>query len=88
MKYATRANLTKQTVDDEILLLDIENNHIHQLNPTASFIWELCEQGRTTDEIAQLMVARFDIDDETALRDITNIVSQWRDLGLIDVVTE
>ena len=41
MRYKQRENLTVQAVEDEILILDLESNQIHQLNSSASFIWGL-----------------------------------------------
>ncbi|MCC6209182.1 MAG: PqqD family protein [Gammaproteobacteria bacterium] len=83
MQYRKRENLTVQSVDEETLILDLDSNHIHQLNPTASFIWELCGGGISVDRLTELFAENYDIDGKTARVDVENVVRQLLDLGLI-----
>lgn len=83
MQYRKRENLTVQSVDEETLILDLDSNHIHQLNPTASFIWELCDGKMSVDRLTELFAENYEIDVETARVDVRNVVKQLLDLGLI-----
>ncbi|MBK9132593.1 MAG: PqqD family protein [Gammaproteobacteria bacterium] len=83
MQYRKRENLTVQSVDEETLILDLDSNHIHQLNPTASFIWELCDGNMSVDRLAELFAENYGIDGASARTDVENVIRQLLDLGLI-----
>lgn len=85
MRYRRRTDLTVQSVDEETLILDLNANHIHQLNPTASFIWEQCNSEVSADELAAVFAGHFEVDIETATNDVNTILRQLLDLGLIEV---
>jgi hypothetical protein len=70
-------------IDGEIVVLDTLSNHIHQLNRTASFIWHLCEQEARPEAIAAALGAEFDVDQETALRDVLETLTKLRSLNLL-----
>ena len=72
-------------VGQELLLLDTELDQIHQLNPTAKFIWQRCE-GKSTEEIAQLLMVDFDVDFKVARQDVARTLGTLRNLKLIDDV--
>ncbi len=41
-----------------------------QLNDTAAFLWEQLQQGKTKEELLQTLIGTYDIDEETARRDL------------------
>ena len=55
-----------------------------RLNPTGAFLWKLLESD--TDESAMLaaMLDKYDIDEDTAKRDIAAFVSSVKGAGLIN----
>ncbi len=71
-------------VGEEIVVLDVESNQVHQLNPTASFIWRQCGQGVGADDIAARLAEAFDIDVETARRDTQTLLSALAGFGLLE----
>ena len=87
MPYKRRTDLTVQSVDDETLILDLNANHIHQLNPTASFIWQQCESEVSADKLADMFAEQFQVDIETATNDVATIIHQLRELGLLIEMT-
>jgi Coenzyme PQQ synthesis protein D (PqqD) len=84
MHYRQRAGLTVQSVDEETLILDLNANLIHQLNPTASFIWRHCEGATSAAEFARLFADHFGVDMETAANDVATILRQLCQLDLIE----
>lgn len=78
-----RPNLEVRIVDDETVILDQDGEHIHQLNATASFIWERCDGSVTLSEIAQELAATFEVDPEVTAGDVQNTVLQFSQLGLL-----
>ncbi len=53
-------------------------------NSSAGFIIECLENDTTEDEIVQKMLARWDVSEEIARRDIKKIIGQLKEIGAID----
>jgi hypothetical protein len=71
-------------VDGEMVVLDRRAERIHQLNPTASFIWDRCDGDRSLEQIAGGMMEAFEVDWQTAAQDVTETVKQFAELGLLE----
>lgn len=67
-------NLTVHKLDGEFVVLDVEANLIHQLNPTASFIWEQCDTADTAEEIARRVAEAFDVNAADVLPDVERTI--------------
>ena len=76
--------LMVRDVGDEVLLLDIESNQVHQLNSTASFIWRNCDDGRSAEEIAILLASEFDVEEDSAREDVTRTLRLLRELNVLE----
>lgn len=87
MNYKQCEGLTVQSVDDEMLLLDLNKDQIHQLNPTACLIWSQCDGNKSENNLAALLVEKYDIDIETALGDVIKIIQDLHKLELIEPVS-
>jgi hypothetical protein len=70
-------------VNGEMLVLDGRAELIHQLNPTASFIWQQAQLGSTVDGIAAELVEKYDIDLGTAHRDVATALARLKELNLV-----
>ena len=79
-----RTNVNSRTVEGETVVLDRSNKQIHQLNQTASYIWERCDGVSTLQAIAQQLAETFAVDGETAIRDVTAVVVQFHALHLLE----
>lgn len=75
--------LLVREVDGEVLVLDTEADQIHQLNNSASMIWRLYAEGMAANEIAIALRSEFEIDDDTANRDVAAALTRFRELQLI-----
>jgi len=78
-----RDGLILRKVQQDLLLLDTELNQIHQLNETASFIWENWEQVPDPVEIARLLAQKFDVEEQVVLNDVSAIVGRLQELNLL-----
>jgi hypothetical protein len=67
-----------------MVVLDRRTERIHQLNTTASFVWDHCDGDRSVGEIADGIMEAFDVDSSTAAQDVAEIVKQFADLGLLE----
>jgi hypothetical protein len=71
-----------------MVLLDRGRQLVHQLNETASYIWERCDGRHSIVAIAGGLSAAFDVDAYTAERDVAVTVRQLEDAGLVEVAAE
>jgi len=83
MRYKQRENLTVQAVDEEILILDLESNQIHQLNASASFIWWMCDGDLAIDQLTAMYAEHFEIEADTAQADVKLVTEQLYEMGLL-----
>lgn len=79
-----RLNLIARVVCGEVVVLDPENRLIHELNATASFIWNLCRGQADPATIAAELSSAYDVDLESATRDVTRTLAQFDELRLLD----
>ena len=53
------------------------------LNATGAFIWELLETEQTEVSLAEALVARYEVDEATALADVQAFVKKRKPIGAI-----
>jgi hypothetical protein len=79
-----RSDLNVRLVQGETVILDRKADRIHQLNQTASFIWERCDGRSTPHEIADRLVEAFQVDADTATASVAAALQQLGQLGLLE----
>lgn len=57
---------------------------IFNLNATGTFIWEMIDGRKSGAEIAQLVVAEFQVDQDQAIADCANFLSQLLEVKAIE----
>ncbi len=78
-----RPDISARTVADEIIVLDRGANQVHQLNATASFVWQRCDGRHPAPEIADELAGVFDVDLETARMAVVTALRRFDELGLL-----
>lgn len=64
---------------------NIDFSKIISLNETAAFLWTVAiEQEFTEDMLVKALLEEYEVDDETARRDVANVMSRWKEIGLLD----
>ncbi len=64
---------------------NINFNKLISLNATAAYLWEaLAGKDFTAEDMAGLLVERYGIDMELALKDSENLCNAWNDAGVIE----
>jgi hypothetical protein len=79
-----RPGVKSRLVDGETLVLDRQESLIHQLNHTASYIWELCDGQSTLTDITHQLAQAFKIDLQIAAQDVQATVRQLEELHLLE----
>lgn len=63
----------------------INFNKLISLNESAAYLWkELCGKEFSTEEMAELLIARYGIDKELALKDSAALCEAWIKAGIAE----
>lgn len=79
-----RADVSARVVVDETVVLDLGSAQIHQLNATASLIWDRCDGHCTVSQIVEKLAEAFDVDRDTARLAVQETLRRFDELGLLD----
>ncbi len=83
MNPRARPDLTARAVDGEAVLLDRAGGRVHQFNRTATFIWSRLDGRTSPQELATALAEAFEVEPETAGRDVEALIAQFGALGLL-----
>lgn len=83
LKLLVRDDLLYRDLDDEGIIYDATKSKVHALNATAALIWRACDGEHTVEDIVEELLRRFDVDRDTARRDIRKTIKQFGTLGLL-----
>jgi hypothetical protein len=75
-----------RVIDGATVVLDRRSSRIHQLNESATLIWDLCDGRHVPAQIVQQLQAAYDLDATTAELDVKKTVRQLKGLGLFENV--
>lgn len=66
-------------------LENINFNKLISLNESAAYLWnELQGKEFSIEEMAELLIARYGIDKELALKDSANLYEAWKNAGIAE----
>lgn len=77
------SDLAWQEVDEEIIILDLKASSYLKLNGTGAHLWKQLEQGADVSAMAESLLAVYDVDIDTARRDVDAFVRQLQRAGLL-----
>lgn len=79
-----RPDLAVEKTDGELIVLDKAAGKVHQLNSSATFVWNCLSDGVAIDDIALMLSEAFEIEAEVAQSDVETVLNQLKELALID----
>ena len=79
--FKLKSRFVTREVGDELILVPLsgnvaEMNALFTLNETAKFIWDNATENNSIDDLVKLMIDTFDIDDQTARKDIQSFLEK------------
>jgi hypothetical protein len=81
-----RQGIFLQDIGREALLYSVRGKIFHVLNPTARFIWELCDGEHTIEDMEQAIRNRFSLTKEYDIAgDILQALKLFRSNGLLNM---
>lgn len=78
------SHLNVQSVGDESLVLDLSSDRIHQLNATATWIFQRCDGQSSLAELSDELAEAYSIERDRAHTDLSHTIEQLAALNLIE----
>jgi hypothetical protein len=72
-------------LDDEMLAMDEHAGYCYSLNVSAARIWDLIATPTSVGSICAELCREFAVDPETCLQDVSDILTEMRAAGLVQV---
>mgnify|MGYP003295231865 CR=1 FL=1 len=64
---------------------NINFTKVISLNQSAAFIWNsIAEKDFTLDDMVNAIMSEYEVDEETARQDCTQLLSQWKEVGFVE----
>jgi hypothetical protein len=75
-------NITFESIDENIFILNIENGKYYKLSKSASLIWYEVEKGRDIDDMKTYLRSKYN-DNKEIDNDVEKTISSFIKLGFI-----
>lgn len=85
----TRVRLSRDVifreVAGEVVLLHLGTGVYFGLDPVGTRVWQLLAEGRSREQILEVLVGEYDVGERRAAADLEDFVAELREHGLVDV---
>jgi len=86
--YRKDPNIVSREIVGETILVPIRQNvgdmeSIYTLNETAALAWSLLNGDLTLEQIKDLIVEEYDVDDQDATNDLLELIAQLDEIGAV-----
>jgi hypothetical protein len=75
-------------LEGEAVILHLGDGVYYGLNPVGARLWSLLEEPRTVAELRDTLVAEYEVDAQTAERDVLALMDELMERGLLEPATD
>jgi PqqD family protein of HPr-rel-A system len=79
-----RADLSVRDVDGETVVLDRRLGKVHQLNRTASYVWQHCDGRTEVREIVASLARSYGVEPGDVEGDVQDVLARFEALRLVE----
>ena len=72
-------------LDDTIVMMDVDEGQYYELDPIASRIWSIIENGQAVEEVCRALTEEFDVDPNTCQQDTLEFLQAASEQSIIRV---
>lgn len=84
-KIVINAHVSHAVVDNELIIINLENNAYFRMNNIGADVWALLENKPSLQEICNAIQARYEIDVDTCLKDISQLLIAMIKNGILHI---
>ena len=85
MRVHVPDNVIFETLDAQLVLLNLDTSHYFNVTGSGARIWELIQEKGDTDEVRAAVVEEYAADEATLRRDLETFLGELEKRGLIVV---
>ncbi|TNF64923.1 MAG: PqqD family protein [Rhodobacteraceae bacterium] len=82
-RFEIPTHVVARDVQGELVVLDLEKGEYFGLEDVGAFIWGLLEAGESLGEVHARILAEYDVEADTARRDLAALVADLQARGLL-----
>jgi len=82
-RFRIAAEIVHETVDGEVIAIDLGNGSYYSLAGSGPAIWELLGEGASEAQLGEALAGRFEGDRATIEAEVTRLLGELRENGLI-----
>ena len=82
-RYQIHPEAFSTEADNQVVILQYETGTYFTLNEVGMQIWKLLEQGKTLQEILNVLLQEYDVGQERLQQDLLNVIKQLEERRLI-----
>lgn len=71
-------------VEGEVIAVDVRTSEYLAINPTGAVLWRALQDGATRGELAERLVAHFEVEPGVAARDVGKFLATLEERGLLE----
>lgn len=91
--YKAKSNYIHRKIAGNDVLITVGRNIANfngyiELNSTASLIWDTLKSGATKEELVQLLMNTYNIDEKTASKDVDEYLGQLSEHEMVEEIHE
>jgi Coenzyme PQQ synthesis protein D (PqqD) len=87
-KIKAYSQVTCTELEDEAVLLNLETKTYYTLNKPAIYVWQLLGNGININEIVQRVREEFELDSETAEKNVRDLIDELVREKLVKVIDD
>jgi hypothetical protein len=80
-----KADIFVEELGDEAVILNSENEHYYGLDSTGLRFWQLLTKHGSTQDTVTEFVSEYDLDRQTAPRDLAKLIVDLEKAGLLEI---
>ena len=85
-RFTISGEVICQVLDDESVLLDLASENYLGLNEVGTRDWQILDDGGTMRSVVSTLLEEYDIDEDTLIKDLDNLLGSMQAQGLIKLV--
>lgn len=83
LEYFRKNKIISGTLDDELIMMDIDKGKYFALNPVAKRIWELLSEPLTINDICSVLINEYEISKEKCIEEVEKYITELVKLNLV-----
>lgn len=80
-----KSDLPFVSLDDDLLAMDEAAGKCYSLNASAAVVWDAIASPASVHSVCECLCREFAVDPETCLRDVSELLVDMREAGLIEL---